>query len=59
MDLISPLRDSGHFQVPIFAMTANVLKENRAACMAAGADEFLAKPFKPDELYEKLVEWMT
>jgi PAS domain S-box-containing protein len=34
----------------IIAMTANAMPEDRAACFAAGMDDYVAKPIRPDEL---------
>ena len=41
-------------RIPIIAMTANALDENRRNSMAAGMNAHLAKPFNPDQLYEVL-----
>jgi CheY-like chemotaxis protein/HPt (histidine-containing phosphotransfer) domain-containing protein len=38
----------------IVAMTANVLLEDREACFAAGMDDYVAKPIRPDELARAL-----
>jgi len=44
--------------LPIVAMTANAFAEDKAQCFAAGMDDFLAKPAKPQALFEMVLAWL-
>ncbi len=37
-------------RIPIFAMTANAMDDNRERCLEAGMDDFLSKPVTPEKI---------
>jgi len=43
-------------QVRMMALTAHVNEGEIQKCKSFGADDYLSKPYKPDELYGKLVQ---
>ena len=46
-------------KIPIIAMTANAMKGDREACLEAGMDDYLAKPFKKEDLSMVLGKWLN
>ena len=42
----------------IIALTANAFDDDRERCLAAGMNDFIAKPFKPEKVFSKLVRWL-
>jgi signal transduction histidine kinase/ligand-binding sensor domain-containing protein/CheY-like chemotaxis protein len=51
-------RESGGMRIPIIALTADVTSTGRAACLAAGMDDHLAKPFRRETLHGILTRWL-
>lgn len=43
---------------PVIAVTANAMESDRQACLAAGMDDYLSKPFKDDELHAMIQRFL-
>ncbi|MVN91032.1 ATP-binding protein [Mucilaginibacter aquatilis] len=52
---IRKLPDGVKSSVPIIALTASALTDIREKVFSAGMNDYVSKPFKPDELKEKIV----
>ncbi len=50
------MRQAG-IQTPIFALTANVNSDAKAQVIECGMNEYISKPFNPEELFQKLEQY--
>jgi CheY-like chemotaxis protein/HPt (histidine-containing phosphotransfer) domain-containing protein len=45
-------------RLPIVALTAHAMRGDRERCIAAGMDDYLSKPFEPEQLQNVLERWL-
>jgi two-component system sensor histidine kinase/response regulator len=45
-------------KLPIVAMTANAMEQDRRRCIEAGMNDAVIKPIDPQELWDKLLRWI-
>lgn len=67
MDLQMPVMDGyeatrrlreGGFKAPILALTASALNDRRQMALDLGMNDFVTKPFAPEDLESKLLHWI-
>ena len=45
-------------QLPVIAMTANAMEQDRRLCMSAGMNDSVIKPIDPKLLWDALIRWL-
>jgi len=51
--------DESGLHIPIIALTANAMRGDRERCLAAGMDDYVAKPLDPEDLIGKIRKWLA
>lgn len=51
-------RPKAGIRIPIVAMTANAMEEDRKKCIEAGLDDYITKPIKRELLFETVDKWV-
>ncbi|MCP4714082.1 MAG: response regulator, partial [Deltaproteobacteria bacterium] len=54
----SPDSDVDNHDIPIIAMTANVMKGDREKCLAAGMNDYIPKPITPSEVMKIISRYL-
>jgi two-component system sensor histidine kinase/response regulator len=52
-------KDARYKDLPIVAMTANAMEQDRQKCLEAGMNDHLGKPIEPDDLFHALLKWIA
>jgi len=59
-EAIRRIRRQPQFQsLPIIAVTAKAMKDDRQKCLQAGASDYIAKPIQSDSLLDLLRSWVA
>jgi signal transduction histidine kinase/DNA-binding response OmpR family regulator len=52
------LRNRGYKEIPIIAMTADAMKEDRDKCLESGMNDYMSKPIKREEVFAMIKKWV-
>jgi len=52
------LRNRGYKEIPIIAMTADAMKEDRDKCLESGMNDYMAKPIRREEVFAMIKKWV-
>jgi two-component system sensor histidine kinase/response regulator len=51
-------KDPQFIHLPIVAMTANAMPQDKENCKNAGMNDYISKPIDPEELFRALLKWI-
>lgn len=51
------IREEFNLKIPIIAMTASAMRDELESCIYQGMNDYITKPFQPNELYNLLDHW--
>ena len=52
------IRRQGYANIPIIAMTANVMQGDKELCLEAGMNDYITKPIKREIVFQILAKWL-
>jgi len=52
------LRNRGYADIPIIAMTADAMVEDREKCLESGMNDYIAKPIRREEVFAMIKKWV-
>lgn len=59
LEAIQTIRKMSPFQtMPIIALTAKAMKQNKKQCLEAGASDYISKPINLDQLFSLMQVWL-
>ncbi|TLX74969.1 response regulator [Labilibacter sediminis] len=56
---IREIEKSTNTHTPIIAVTANAFPEDKERCIASGMDDYISKPFQPEDLINKITHHLS
>jgi CheY-like chemotaxis protein len=58
MEATRVIRNRGYKDIPIIAITADALKEDRERCLESGMNDYIAKPIKREVVFSMVKKWV-